>query len=122
MTERRFSVDEANAEIADLRERLPRIADARQRLIDTSSRIRSSLAKDGGGVAGTDWFEAQRSLKADLEDLARRGILLRDPESGLVDFPAEVNGRPVLLCWRLGEAAVAHYHDERSGFSGRRPL
>ncbi len=122
MTERLFTVEEANAQLDDLRERLPRIADTRRRLIETSSRIRSSVARDGGGVAGTGWFEAQRSLKADLEELARRGILLRDPESGLVDFPSEVQGRPVFLCWRLGEAAVTHYHDERSGFSGRRPL
>ncbi|HEX6401231.1 MAG TPA: DUF2203 family protein, partial [Actinomycetota bacterium] len=77
---------------------------------------------DGGGVAGTDWFEAQEALKGGLLWLADRGILLRDPETGLIDFPAERDGRRVFLCWRLGEDDVAWYHEEEAGFSGRRPL
>jgi phosphoglycerate dehydrogenase-like enzyme len=72
-------------------------------VIRTSERITEAVAADGGGVAGSDWFEAQRALKTELLYLAERGILLRDPETGLVDFPGEVDGRPVFLCWRLGE-------------------
>lgn len=122
MSGRIFSVEEADAELDDLRERLPRIADARRTLIETSSRIRSAVAVDGGGVSGTAWFHAQQVLKSEIEELARRGILLRDPETGLVDFPSEREGEPVYLCWRLGEDHVGHYHGERGGFSGRRPL
>jgi hypothetical protein len=119
---RLFTVEEANAELDDLRVRLPRIADARQTLIETSTRIRSAVAADGGGVAGSEWFGAQQVLKEEIEELARRGILLRDPETGLVDFPSERDGEPVFLCWRLEEERVAHYHGERGGFAGRRPL
>jgi hypothetical protein len=50
------------------------------------------------------------------------GITLRDIESGLIDFPALVDGRQVWLCWRLGEDDVAWWHDLDSGFGGRRPL
>jgi hypothetical protein len=91
-------------------------------MIDASRRIAEAVAADPGGVEGSDWFRSQQALKAELEYLARRGILLRDPETGLVDFPAEHEGRRVFLCWRLGEERVAWYHDEETGFSGRRPL
>ena len=123
MTEDRlFTIDDADAELSELRVRLPRLREARQRLIDTSERITSSVAIDGGGVEGSDWFRSQETLKQELLWLADRGILLRDPETGLVDFPAERDGERVFLCWRLGEDHVCWYHSEGSGFSGRRRL
>src|SRR5205823_5088226 len=65
---------------------------------------------------------AQRNLRTEITELAELGILLRDPETGLVDFPAEREGRRVFLCWRLGEAEVGFYHEETTGYSGRKPL
>lgn len=120
--ERLFSRDEANAELDLLRTLLPRLRDARRALIAASERISGAIASDGGGVAGSDWFRAQQTLKADVEELARRGILLKDPEAGLVDFPSQLDGDRVLLCWRLDEPDVAWYHDEHAGFRGRKPL
>lgn len=120
--ERRYTLDEANGELDGLRELLPRLRDARRALIEASRRITDAVAGDGGGVAGSDWFRAQQTLKEDVEELARRGIILRDPEAGLVDFPSELEGRAVLLCWRLGEREVGWYHDEAAGFRGRRRL
>lgn len=120
--ERRFTPAEANAELADLRERLPRLRDARQRMIAASRRITEAVASDGGGVAGSDWFGAQQTLKDDVTALAERGILLRDPDAGLVDFPCDVEGRRVFLCWRLGETDVSWFHEVDSGYSGRQPL
>ena len=121
-TERLFTIEEANDVLDELRARLPRLRDARQRLIDTSEQITSAVEADGGGIEGSDWFRAQESLKAELLWLAGRGILIRDPDTGLIDFPAERDGHRVFLCWRLGEERVAWYHDEQTGFSGRRPL
>lgn len=120
--ERVFTLDDANGELDELRARLPRLREARQRLIDTSERIGAAVEIDGGGVEGTDWFRAQETLKAELLWLADRGILLRDPEAGLVDFPAERDGQRVFLCWRLGEDRVGWFHGEQAGFSGRKPL
>ena len=102
--ERRYTLDEANAELDLLRELLPRLRDARRALIEASRRITDAVAADGGGVAGSDWFRAQQTLKEDVEEIARRGIILRDPEAGLVDFPSEREGRSVLLCSVAGSA------------------
>jgi hypothetical protein len=123
MTEERlFSIADADAELEELRARLPRLREARQGLIDSGERITSAVEIDGGGTEGSDWFRAQESLKRELLWLADRGILLRDPDTGLVDFPAERDGERVFLCWRLGEERVGWYHSERSGFSSRKPL
>jgi hypothetical protein len=121
-TDRVFTVDEANGELAELRERLPRLREARLGLIASSERITDAVAVDGGGVAGSDWFRHQETLKTEVEYLAERGILLRDPDTGLIDFPAERDGEQVFLCWRLGEGDVEYYHGVHSGFSGRKPL
>lgn len=123
MTEDRlYTLEEANAELPDLRERLPRLRVARDGLIAASERIKEAVASDGGGVAEAGWFTHQQTLKTELEHLAERGILLRDPEIGLIDFPAERGGRPVYLCWRLGEDQVAWYHEANAGFGSRKPL
>ncbi|HYJ61881.1 MAG TPA: DUF2203 domain-containing protein [Actinomycetota bacterium] len=122
MTERRFTVEEANAELPALREILPAIQAARAGLIDASARITDAVASDGGGVAGSDWFAHQQALRDGLEELARRGIVLRDTQTGLVDFPAEHDGEPVYLCWRMGEGDVGYYHGEHGGYRSRRPL
>jgi hypothetical protein len=122
MTERLFDAERAEAALPMLRELLPRVRESRRALIESSARISEAVQADGGGVAGSEWFAAQQSLRTDLTLLADEGILLRDPETGLVDFPAEHEGRRVFLCWRLDEDTVAWFHEERAGFSNRKPL
>jgi hypothetical protein len=117
-----YTVDKANAALPELRERLGRIRDARQTMLGAAERIRDRTAADGGGVAGSDYWEASRTLKTEVERLADQGILLRDPETGLVDFPGEREGRRVFLCWRLGEDRVSFWHETDTGFIGRKPL
>ena len=104
--ERLFTKTLAEAELRELRVRLPRLREARQRLIDTSERITTAVEIDGGGVEGSEWFRAQETLKQELLWLADRGILLRDADTGLVDFPADRDGQRVFLCWRLGEEGI----------------
>ena len=121
--ERVFTVEEADAMLPDLAERLTRIRDARRVVIETARLVRDRVEVDGGGVAGEPaYFEAARTLRAEVEHLAEVDVVLRDPETGLVDFLGEVEGRRVWLCWRLGEERVEHYHELDSGFVGRKPL
>jgi hypothetical protein len=58
-------------------------------------------------------------FQGELESL---GIQLKDRRIGLIDFPSEMDGRRVLLCWRLGESSVQYWHDEQTGYAGRQPL
>jgi hypothetical protein len=117
-----YTIEGANALLPELRDRLVRVRDARQRLLGAARRIRDAVATDGGGVAGSDWFDAQRELREQVVWLADRSIALRDPETGLIDFPGEREGEAVWLCWRLGEDRVAWWHPLDTGFLGRRPL
>lgn len=57
-----------------------------------------------------------------LGELGELGVEFKGFEQGLIDFPSELDGRPIYLCWKLGERAVAHWHDVDAGFSGRRQL
>jgi hypothetical protein len=120
--ERFFTVEEANSELPALRERLTRIREARATVIRSAEVVRRASPADGGGAEGAAYLEAVRVLREEVEALGAAGIILRDPDSGLVDFPARREGRTVYLCWRLGEERVEHWHDANSGFSGRRPL
>ena len=116
-----YDRERAEAALPMLRDMLPRIREARRALIDASERITEAVAADGGGVSGGDWFAAQERLRTDLTALADAGILLRDPETGLVDFPAERDGERVFLCWQLGEESVAFFHGEHAGYTSRKP-
>jgi hypothetical protein len=120
--ERIYTVEEADALLPELRRRLERIRANRQAMLGAARRIRGQVAADGGGHFGSDYSRAARELKADVELLAGENILLRDPETGLVDFPGRRQGREVFLCWRLGEDRVGFWHEVESGFLGRRPL
>jgi hypothetical protein len=54
--------------------------------------------------------------------IAELGVIVKDLEAGLVDFPAMRGGREVYLCWRLGEDHIGWWHEVDSGFAGRQPL
>ena len=56
------------------------------------------------------------------QELEQLGIQLKDRRLGLVDFPSEMNGRQILLCWRLGEPEIQFWHDVDAGYAGRQPL
>lgn len=122
MGERHYTVEEANARLDHLREVLPRIREARRVLLASGERVRGSAGRNGGGREGAAYWTAVRTLRDEVEALGSEGIVLRDAESGLVDFPSRREGREVFLCWRLGEPAVAHWHDVDAGFVGRQPL
>jgi hypothetical protein len=63
-----------------------------------------------------------REIDAFEAELSSLGIQLKDRRIGLIDFPSRLEGRRVLLCWRLGEPSVQFWHDEDAGYAGRQPL
>jgi hypothetical protein len=120
--DRRFTVEEAEEMLPDLREALERMREARQTLLRTGERVKEVVAGNGGGPENREYRDAAEVLKDEVERISAMGIILRDVESGLVDFPAERDGRLVFLCWRLGEDHVGFWHPPETGIAGRQPL
>jgi hypothetical protein len=119
---RLYTVKEANAALARLRDSLTRIREARREVLRSGRRVGARAGADGGGPEGAAYLEALSILREEVERLAADDIILRDAESGLVDFPSLREGRLIQLCWRLGEDEVAHWHEVDAGFQARKPL
>ena len=120
--ERTYTVEEANAMLPDLRTTLAAMREARLVVLASAERVKGAVAGNGAGKPAGEHADALELLRRETERLSSLGIILRDVDSGLLDFPAERDGRPVFLCWQLGEDEVGHWHPEDTGFSGRRPL
>src|SRR6201997_5472724 len=63
-----------------------------------------------------------RRVKDALAEIDATGVQVKDIDIGLLDFPCKVEGRTVLLCWKLGEKGITHWHDTSEGFAGRKPI
>ena|SRR5258708_32040600 len=124
MDTRNFSLDEANQLLPRLRPLLRRLQEAQKTLADRDllQRLRTAAAGNGGGVAARDVLATGDEFGRITAEIENLGVVVRDPATGLVDFPAERGGEPVFLCWRVEEDAVGHWHDRDSGYMGRQPL
>ena len=111
---------------------LPLVSRIVRDIVDTNGRMRElhleaqRLVERGdsaGAEALQDRLQALGFERADFKDeLEHLGIELKDPNIGLIDFPAMLDGRIVYLCWRLGEQSITHWHELKSGYSGRRSI
>jgi hypothetical protein len=130
--DRLFTAEEANAALTRVRPLVERVVDRRAALLAAQARLAELLAKVAGNGGGLDpnaaqglvaaVQEAERELDGVVAELTEAGVVVRDPDSGLVDFPSVRDGEPVFLCWQLGEDDVAWWHGPEEGFAGRKPL
>jgi hypothetical protein len=124
MTRRNFTVEEANAALGWVSERIERLRSARVRLTDEEVReaLSDAAPTNGGGDPGREVSEAFLEMRSALTDLQEQQIVLRDLDRGLVDFPSVRDGQDVFLCWVEGEDEIGYWHDLDSGYGGRQPL
>jgi len=66
--------------------------------------------------------KALQRVKDAIAEIDSTGVQVKDLDIGLLDFPCEVEGRTVLLCWKLGEKAITHWHTVSEGFAGRKRI
>ena len=66
--------------------------------------------------------KAEQRAKDALAEIDSIGVQVKDLDIGLLDFPCEVEGRVVLLCWKMGEDSITHWHSMEEGFAGRKPI
>ena len=129
---RYYTIDEANGFVPEVERILTALRDQREELIELRDRVVAASPPDDEAPTA-EVAERIRLLRLGMQGLidqmqagvarlVEMDILLRDISSGLIDFPALVSGRPIWLCWRLGEADVAHWHPHDEGFDTRRPL
>jgi hypothetical protein len=117
--DRDWTVEEANEALPMVRSTLQRL----QQLVAAARRQQEATAERRQGNGHAQAPAAGAELRAAVEQLTAAGIVLRDLDAGLVDFPARLpDGRGYLLCWMLDEPEVAWWHWPDTGFAGRRPL
>jgi hypothetical protein len=66
--------------------------------------------------------KAVQRAKDTVAEISATGVQVKDLDIGLLDFPCKVDGEIVLLCWKLGEEKIAHWHSPEEGFAGRKPI
>jgi hypothetical protein len=130
--ERTFTPEEANEALAVVRPLVERLVEHRADLLAVHARQVEVSVRVGGNGGGFDpelaaslaaaGSAAEDGLREALEALDELGVVVKDLDAGLVDFPSERDGEIVLLCWQLGEERVAWWHTLDAGFAGRRPL
>ena len=124
--ERHYTVEQANAVRGWVAERVGWIRDARARLVALGQRGRRAIDQldpaSGGSYPGRDVARSLVELSRALGELEAVGVILRDVDRGLIDFPAVRDGEEVYLCWLLDEDEVGFWHEPDAGFAGRHPL
>jgi hypothetical protein len=83
--------------------------------------LRASGA-NGGGRTGSEYGVEAYNLYLAVEGIRELGVILKDLDMGLLDFPHEREGRVVFLCWHPPEERVAFWHEIEAGYAGRQPL
>jgi hypothetical protein len=128
-----FTLDEAQSLVPVLESLLKRAIEGKQAADAVESEL-SDLARriylSGGMRVDTAKVARQRAeiethLKLARESIAEIdsiGVQVKDIDAGLLDFPCNLDGEVVLLCWRMGETSIEHWHTMDSGFQGRQPV
>jgi len=130
--DRLFTPDEANSALSEVRpvaERLVALRARMRELEQGQGSLVTVIAGNGTGYAAGDLNDAQSELAglaeaavACVERLEELGVQVKDVDTGLLDFPCRVDDQVVLLCWRMGETTIEHWHTIEDGFKGRKPV
>jgi hypothetical protein len=128
-----FTLDEAQSLLPVLEALLKRAIDGKKAaeeiesgLTDLSRRIYLS----GGMRVDVKEVSKQRAemdahlqrVRESIAEIDSIGVQVKDLEAGLLDFPCRLDDEVVLLCWRMGETSIEHWHTVESGFQGRKPV
>jgi hypothetical protein len=132
MAPRYFTLDEANAALEELRPLAEEMVAHRRQLVEAQS-LRAALgaqaASNGGDLTPSDFADADEEFEQAATALARcveriqaAGVLVKDLDRGLLDFPALRGDEEILLCWHVGEDDIRYWHGVDEGFAGRKSI
>jgi len=132
VTARIFTPTEANELLEELRPLAEEMVARRRALTDAAesrSNLAGRIAGNGGGLEPQELVDVHEALDREanavaslVEQIQAYGVLVKDLDRGLLDFPARRGGEEVLLCWCVGEEEIGYWHGTEEGFAGRKPL
>jgi hypothetical protein len=132
MPPRLYTLGEAEASLPELIPILEAIRDGHREVIEAEAeieRLTAPIGANGHGVKADRIAQARQrvqrasaTIRQRALELDARGVELKDPATGLIDFRSRRQGRIVYLCWRLGEPRIDWWHELDAGFPGRQPL
>ena len=133
MAERTFTLDEAQALVPVLGSLLKTAIDgknAAERIEQDFKAVSNRVFLNGGTLLDVVQLAARKrererlvqKVKDALAEIEASGALVKDLEMGLLDFPCQVDDRTILLCWKLGEKTIAHWHGTDEGYRYRKPI
>ena len=127
-----FTVDEANAAVAELRPVVAEMVEHARGLAaarHAQAQLVTRIAGNGGDMQPSDLQELAEKIQAEADAIAAcaeridaAGAQIKSLEEGLLDFPSIRDGEEILLCWKLGEDEIRYWHGADEGFAGRKPL
>jgi hypothetical protein len=125
---RLFTLDEASALLPEIRAILVELRREVERLDEVAveaATVRDKIRQNGHATRDEPLSRQRAAREAIGRQIARLnelGVELKDPRTGLIDFPSRRDGDIVYLCWKLDEPTIAFWHPTDTGFAGRRPL
>ena len=133
---RYFNIEQANRMIPTLEQTFGRLLQIHAQIRETHTRLTNAgfeppddefeLSPPGASMEVRNDLASLRTLidglRDDVIEMAQAGCVVKSIDSGLVDWYAELDGRDILSCWKLGEKSVEFWHEVESGFTGRQPI
>ena len=119
-----FTVADANRALPLVRRIVEDLVSQYRELQRLHKRRRIVRAPDSAAAEALDRKAAESAARLNelIDEAHAIGCLLKDWDSGIVDFPALRDGREVYLCWKLGEDSISHWHEKQAGAAGRQPV
>lgn len=123
--DRVFSLFEANQLIPQLQSHLTTVQERKEVLLQTREEVRKASANadhGGGTTVGSHYVKSLQDISTNLRTIHELGVVVKDIDLGLCDFPHVRDGRIVYLCWKLGEKEIRWWHEITTGYKDRCPL
>jgi hypothetical protein len=133
MSSRTFTLDEAQMLLPVLESLLKQAIQSKQLMEEVDGELQEMAHRvflNGGTMVNVVHLARRKAarekaiqrIKDTLPEIEAAGAQVKDLDIGLLDFPCTVDGEIVLLCWKLGEPKIAHWHGATDGFAGRKPI
>ena len=133
MSDRTFTLDEAHSLLPILESLLRTALHAKKLMEEVDAEVQAlhhRIFLNGGMFLDivplarrkAERARSEQRIKDALAEIDSIGVQVKDLDIGLLDFPCEVEGQTILLCWKLGEKSITHWHGVQEGFAGRKPI